>query len=166
MSGAAAVPDAFRGFMGAYVTGVTVITSIDDNGRAHGLTCNSLTSVALDPPTLLVCLSLRSGTLTAIRQCGGFAVNVLHDGARPTAQAFASRDPDRFERTVWRHSERLRLPWLTADACALAECEVTETVLVGDHVVVFGRVLHVESHPGSPLLYGGRRFLTNPEEAA
>ncbi|MFI6458779.1 flavin reductase family protein, partial [Streptosporangium amethystogenes] len=49
-------PDAFRGFMSSYFTGVTIIASIDGDERPHGLTCNSLTSVTLDPPTLLVCL--------------------------------------------------------------------------------------------------------------
>jgi flavin reductase (DIM6/NTAB) family NADH-FMN oxidoreductase RutF len=154
------VPDTFRNFMSAYVTGVTVVTSLDDHGRPHGLTCTSLTSVTLAPPMLLVCVNLRSGTLAALRSRSGFVVNLLHDGGRPVAELFASATADRFERVAWRRSARLGLPCLVDDAYAGAECEVADTVVVGDHAVVFGRVVNVEVSAGSPLLYGMRAFRT------
>ncbi|MBB5958557.1 flavin reductase (DIM6/NTAB) family NADH-FMN oxidoreductase RutF [Saccharothrix tamanrassetensis] len=157
-TGNGVTPGAFREFMGAYFTGVTIITSIDDEGRPHGLTCNSLTSVTLSPPTLLVSLDARSGTLDALRSRSGFVVNLLHDGGQGAAELFASPDPDRFELVNWRRSPRLGLPWLVDDAYAEAECEVDRTMVVGDHVLVFGRVVDVEGGSGSPLLYGMRNF--------
>lgn len=150
--------DEFRHFMSAYFTGVTIITTIDGNGRPHGLTCNSLTSVTLAPPTLLVCLDVRSGTLAALRAGAGFVVNLLHEGGQATAELFASPETDRFDRVAWRRSTRTGLPWLVDDACAMAECEVVDTLVVGDHAVVFGRVVNVENGSGNPLLYGMRAF--------
>jgi flavin reductase (DIM6/NTAB) family NADH-FMN oxidoreductase RutF len=158
----AAPADAFRGFMSTYFTGVTVVTTVDGAGRPHGLTCTSLTSVTLAPPTLLVCLDVRSGTLAALRHRAGFVVNLLHDGARATAELFASHAEDRFERTAWRGSAYLDLPWLADDTCAAAECRVVDTVPVGDHVVVFGRVVNVADGTGNPLLYGLRTFSGGP----
>ncbi len=150
--------DAFRHFMSAYFTGVTIVTSIDPDGHPHGLTCSSLTSVTLSPPTLLVCLGLRCGTLTAIRASGGFAVNLLHSGAQRAAEVFASQAGDRFEQVAWKPSYHVGMPWLVADAHALAECEFADCIKVGDHAVVFGRVVNVENSPGNPLLYGMRAF--------
>ncbi|QFU89737.1 flavin reductase family protein [Amycolatopsis sp. YIM 10] len=157
-SGGGTDPATFREFMGTYYTGVTVVTSIDGGGRPHGLTCNSLTSVTLAPPTLLICLGHRSGTLAAIRDSGGFVVNLLHTGGRRTAELFASARADRFDHVGWLPSDGTGLPWLAEDACAIAECRVADTVSCGDHTVVFGRVTRVETGWGSPLLYGMREF--------
>lgn len=151
-------PDAFRGFMSSYFTGVTIVTSLDADERPHGMTCNSLASVTLSPPMLLVCLDLRSGTLAALRARSGFVVNLLHDGARGEAELFASPGPDRFDRVTWRRSPVIGLPWLAEAAYAIAECEVADTITVGDHVVVLGFVVNVEQGLGNPLLYGMRTF--------
>lgn len=151
-------PEAFRGFMSSYFTGVAIITSTGPDGRPHGLTCNSLTSVTLSPPMLLVCLDVGSGTLAASRASGGFVVNLLHDGGRRAAELFASRSPDRFERVSWKRSPLIELPWLTDDAYAMAECQVADSITVGDHAVVFGTVVNVEDGVGNPLLYGMKAF--------
>lgn len=154
-----------RAFMNGWYTGVAVVTSAGTGGVPHGLTCTSLTGVALAPPTLLVCLDLRSGTLGAIRQRGGFVVNLLHQRARAVAERFASAEPDRFGCTTWRRSPKLALPWLWADAHAVAECRTTDTHIVGDHAVMFGHVVNVivDSEPDgrpspAPLLHGMRTF--------
>lgn len=151
-------PGAFRDFMSSYYTGVSVVSALDADDRPHGLTCSSLTSATLAPPTLQVCLDAGSGTLQALRARGAFAVNLLHQDATGVAELFASPQPDRFERTGWRRSPRLGLPWLHEDAYAVAECRVAQTVAVGDHVAVFGEVVDIEGGSGWPLLYGRRAF--------
>ncbi|QFQ99389.1 flavin reductase family protein [Streptomyces phaeolivaceus] len=151
--------------MSSYFTGVTVVTAIDGNGRPHGMTCSSLTSVTLTPPTLQVCLDVRSGTLAALREQGTFAVNLLHEGSREAAETFASARPDRFELVTWRPSKRHGLPWLCDDSYAMAECRVVDTLTVGDHVAVFGRPVGVENGVGRPLLYGRRGFTGVPADA-
>ncbi len=45
--------NSFRDIMGTFATGVTVVTTCVD-GLYHGLTANAVSSVALDPPLLLV----------------------------------------------------------------------------------------------------------------
>jgi len=158
--------DDYRGLMSAFPTGVAVVTAVGHAGRPHGLTCTSLTSVTLDPPTLLVCLDLRSGTLAAARHGGCFAVNLLHVRARRAAEVFASPTPDRFSQVAWRPSVRTGQPWLSDDAFAMAECVVADATVVGDHAVVFGEVVHVEQTPDRPLLYGMRRFFGCPAGGA
>lgn len=160
-------PDDFRSFMSTFCTGVTVITAVGRDGRPHGLTCTSLASVTVRPPTLMVCLDVRSGTLAAVRDSGRFAVNLLHEGGRRAAEVFSSAVPDRFERIPWCLGKTGQL-WLMEDAFAVAECRVAEAVAVGDHVAVFGEVVNVEQRDHNPLLYGMRRFASweNPVTAA
>ncbi len=152
-----ASPEDYRDLMSAFPTGVAVVTSIDESGRPRGMTCSSLSSVTLAPPTLLACLRTGSATLGAVRYHGGFAVNLLHARGRRAAELFASAEQDRFGLIPWRPSYS-GLPWLVADAFALAECTVSGTAEVGDHTVVFGAVDEVIMALQTPLLYGMRRF--------
>ncbi len=156
MSGAA-----FRSLMSSFPTGVAVVTAVDAAGAPHGMTCTSLTSVSVDPPTLLVCLDRRSGTLAAVLSGGWFAVNLLRDGARATAELFAGPVPHRFRHVRSRPSPSAGVPWL-AGTVAAAECQVVRTVTAGDHEVVFGEVVAVACTGGSPLLYGRRQFSAWP----
>ncbi|MEV6596465.1 flavin reductase family protein [Actinoplanes sp. NPDC051346] len=147
----------YRDLMSGFPTGVAVVTGLDVDGNPCGMTCSSLTSVTLDPPTLLVCLRLGSRTATAVRDRGAFAINLLHAGAQRTAQLFAAPLGDRFSEVSWELSPA-GLPWLPDDATALAECAVARTVVAGDHSVVFGRVERTVQLSHNPLLFGMRRF--------
>ncbi|MEV4193613.1 flavin reductase family protein, partial [Streptomyces toxytricini] len=116
-------------------------------------------SVTLAPPTLLVCLRSASPTLAAVFSRGRFAVNLLHDGGRATAELFASGDPDRFGKVAWHEDGDASGPHLWRDAHAVADCTVRMSQPVGDHVAVFGEVVRV-SRQGDcrPLLYGLRTY--------
>jgi flavin reductase (NADH) len=156
------VPAGFRNAMAAFPTGVCVVTAFDHTGHPRGMTCSSLCSVSMDPPTLLVCLRAGSPTLAAIEDRGRFAVNLLHHGGQGTAELFASGEPSRFDRVRWQ-APTGAAPHLLDDAHAVADCLMTATQLVGDHVVVYGEVLDVIHRPQHrPLLYGLRRYTAWP----
>lgn len=156
----------FRGLMADFPTGVAIVTTLGVDGRPHGMTCSSVCSVTLAPPTLLVCIWSGSPTLSAIVQRSRFAVNLLHEGASETARLFASGATDRFDRVRWVAGAGDTGPLLLDDAHAVAECVVTRTEPVGDHVVVYGEVLQVRHILGrEPLLYGRRRFAAWPPAA-
>jgi flavin reductase (NADH) len=162
-AGAPAAGERFRALMGSFPSGVAVVTTTADGGEPRGFTCSSLCSVSLDPPTLLVCVDNRSGTLRAVQDRGAFAVNVLHARGIEAAEVFASGAPDRFERVPWEPSALLSLPELPHHAHAVAECAVTAAHDAGDHTVVIGRVLAARVRPGArPLVYGTRRFTSWP----
>ncbi|GLZ28507.1 FMN reductase (NADH) RutF [Lentzea sp. NBRC 105346] len=153
----AAVTDSFRSLMASFPTGVAVVTAFDGSSP-RGMTVSSLCSATLTPPTLLVCLRAESPTLSAVL-CGGvFSVNLLHANAQPVAELFASGDPDRFKRVGW--ISGAGGPHLVDDAHMVADCKISKTSLVGDHVVVFGEVMTITSPADHdvPLLYGLRRF--------
>lgn len=156
----------FRALMAGFPSGVGIVTTIDPvNGRPWGLTCSSICSASLDPPTVLVCLRTGSPTLAALLRRATFAVNLLHSGARSAAELFASGDPLRFDKVRWVHETGLGGPHLVDDAHAVADCHLVRQVMVGDHVVAFGEVVGVE-HPSGPaarpLLYGERQYVPWP----
>jgi flavin reductase (DIM6/NTAB) family NADH-FMN oxidoreductase RutF len=151
----------FRAFMATHFAGVAIVTTTAADGTPWGMTCSSVCSVALEPPTLLVCLRATSPTLGALLETKGFVVNLLRVHAEPVAALFASGAPDRFEKVQWAADPDFGMPHLTADAHTAANCRVSDTMPVGDHVVVLGEVQRIHTHtvePVSPLLYGKRRY--------
>ncbi|MEU6439230.1 flavin reductase family protein [Streptomyces sp. NPDC047046] len=161
--GATAVSDDFRTMMSGFPSGVAVIAAEDLDGEPRGMTCSSVCSVALKPPTLLVCLREGSPTLQAVLASGEFAVNLLHEEAQGVAELFASGDPERFRVTPWRRAADDAGPHLLRDAHTIADCTVAVTQRMGDHVTVYGRVRAVTRLSGRPpLLYGLRRFAAWP----
>jgi flavin reductase (DIM6/NTAB) family NADH-FMN oxidoreductase RutF len=152
----------FRSFMARFPTGVSVVTALDEHGVPRGMTCSSICSVTLRPPTLLVCLRAASPTVRAVLWRGAFSVNLLHDGASGVARLFASGEQDRFDRIDWRTGS-VGSPHLPEEAHAIADCVVSRADRVGDHIVVFGEVATV-THPtqSEPLLYGLRRYAAWP----
>lgn len=155
-----------RPLMAGFPTGVGVVTSIDGAGHCRGMTCTSVVSVALDPPTVLVCLREASPTLHAVLETNGFALNLLRSDARAVAELFASGAPDRFTRVGWALDPGHTGPHLVEAAHTTADCQVVKTERFGDHRVVYARVLHItrRSDP-QPLLYGLRRYADWPSVA-
>ena len=70
-------PRDLRQALGAFGTGVTVVTTLDQDGRPVGVTANSFNSVSLDPPIVLWSLRTTSPSLPAFDACGRFVINVL-----------------------------------------------------------------------------------------
>jgi flavin reductase (DIM6/NTAB) family NADH-FMN oxidoreductase RutF len=145
---------AFRRTVGAFPTGVCVVTA-EHGGRPAGMTLNSFTSVSLDPLLVLVSLGHGARTLDAVRAASRFAVSMLHRGQRQVAVDFASRGETFPEMHVARTTEgfvliRHALAWLT--------CEVDSMVHAGDHDVVLGRVLDFGSTNGEPLVFYAGQF--------
>ncbi|MFI5943115.1 flavin reductase family protein [Streptomyces uncialis] len=157
-------PTRFRALMAGFPSGVAVLTATDpDGGRPWGMTCSSVCAVSLAPPTLLVCVRTGSPTLDAMLRRSAFAVNLLHDGARATAELFASGAPHRFDQVRWEYPVTGGGPHLVEDAHTVADCEVSGHQVVGSHAVVFGEVTAVHHRsPPRPLLYGLRRYAAWP----
>lgn len=141
-----------RDALGCFGTGITVVTTVDENGAPVGLTANSFTSVSLDPPLILFCLKRGSANLPIFERSGRFAVNVLHIGQQPTSIAFASRTADRFDGLAWETWES-GVPILTGSLASF-ECDTHAVHDGGDHVVFIGRVRRAAFEPSrDPLLY-------------
>jgi flavin reductase (DIM6/NTAB) family NADH-FMN oxidoreductase RutF len=158
-----AQPVDLRPLMANFPTGVAIVTALGEESTPWGMTCTSLCSVSLDPAILLVCLRNGSPTLEAVRTSGTFAVNLLREEARPTAELFASGAADRFYRIAWCLPVGCSGPHLPVSSRVVADCTVVSSQVVGDHEVIFGEVVAVTRRSTSaPLLYGMRRYASWP----
>lgn len=149
--------DQFRDLMCRFPTGVAVVTTMNLDGVPFGMTCSSLSSVCLTPPTLLICLRTTSATCQAVRDRGRFAVNLLKADAAMVAQLFSSASSGRFSRVRWATSPN-GMPWLDDDVGACADGRVVAVKEVGDHTVVFGEMMDIRLEDEPPLLYGMRQY--------
>ena len=142
---------ALRDAFGAFMTGVTIVTTRGGDGAPTGLTANSFTSVSLDPPLLLVCVQGRSRTLSSIRESRGFAVNILAEGQETLSNRFARPVDDRFEGVEWSHGPRGG-PILPG-VCGWFDCALHDEVAAGDHFILIGRVEGFNHRETAPLGY-------------
>jgi flavin reductase (DIM6/NTAB) family NADH-FMN oxidoreductase RutF len=151
----------FRQAMGHFATGVTVVTSIADDGEPVGTTASAVTSLSLDPPLVLVCFDRASLTLQAIRSHGAFVVNVLATPQKQLSANFARRGLSAAWDGVRHRPGPTGSPRLHGVLAAL-ECTVENRLPGGDHEIVIGRVRDVETgdESAAPLLYYRGSYLS------
>lgn len=144
-------PDAYRHVIGHFGSGVTIITSSSPQGPV-GFTASSVASLSLDPPLLMVGVSVGGETLAAIRSSGAFGVNILARGQAELAQRFASSDREgRFSDLAL--TDGVTGSPLLVGCLACLDCRLHAEVAAGDHVVAIGRIQGCEAFEGEPLLY-------------
>jgi flavin reductase (DIM6/NTAB) family NADH-FMN oxidoreductase RutF len=133
--------DDFRGAMRHLVGGVSVITA----GRGEditGMTVTSVSSLSVDPPTLIVGVNLSSSTYPVLRRHSVFGVNILTADQLDIADRFSGKGGlkgrDRFAGGEW-ITRALSAPLLVG-ALAAVDCEVEEVIERHSHAIVIGRV--------------------------
>ena len=139
-----APPDDFRGAMRHLVGGVAVITS----GRGPditGMTVTAVSSLSLDPPSMIVSISRTSSTWPVLERHGFFGVNILTADQRDVAERFSGakglKGRARFSGSEW-VSRGSSAPLLVGAAAAI-DCEVEQAIERHSHVIVVGRVRNV-----------------------
>lgn len=159
----------FRGVLARFASGIVVVTGSTPHGPA-GLTCQSFSSLSLDPPLVLVGTARTSSTWPRIAATGRFAVNVLAADQQDVSARFAVSGGDKFAGQAWR-AGALGNPLLDG-AIAHVECDLHAVHDGGDHEIVVGRVRALDA-PGladgreaAPLLYfrSGYRTLADPAQ--
>lgn len=134
-------PSQFRYVLGHLPTGVTVITAFTRDGLS-GMAANSVASVSLDPPLILVCPARSSSTWPKIRAAGRFCVTILADHQEEVGRRFAQQGIDRFAEIGWH--QRPGGPALD-DAVAWIDAELRHEHAAGDHTIAVACVLAVEA---------------------
>lgn len=150
-------PRELRRVLGSFVTGVTVVTTVDGEGRPHGLTVNSFSSVSLDPPLVLWSQSRTAPSHVVFSGCDRFAVNILADDQIAVSDRFARAAADKFAGIATRPGEG-GVPLIEGSAAQL-ECRRVNAYPGGDHVVFIGQVERIGRSGRAPLVYGGGRYL-------
>jgi 3-hydroxy-9,10-secoandrosta-1,3,5(10)-triene-9,17-dione monooxygenase reductase component len=149
-------PAAMRSILGHFPSGITIITALTPTGPA-GLTCQSFSSLSLDPPLVLVLPARSSASWPAIQRSGRFCVNVLGRHQEDLSNRFARSGGDKFDGVTWTRSP-LGSPVLDRAAAAI-DCTIEDVVDGGDHLIVVGAVHGLDADRAcAPLLYHRGRY--------
>jgi flavin reductase (DIM6/NTAB) family NADH-FMN oxidoreductase RutF len=127
------------------------LTVATTDGRLLGMTANSLASVSLQPPLILVSVDREAEMHDAILRTKEFVVNILASPQEALARRFADEHEDRFEGIGYHLSPDGLI--LLDGALAHIECQRQADYPGGDHTIVVGRVIGGNTHQGRPLLY-------------
>lgn len=154
----------FRDVLGCFASGITVITTIGGDGQPVGMTCQSFSSVSLDPPLVMFIPARSSRAWPLIQRSGRFCVNILAADQEHVSAQMATKGADKFAGIGWTPGAATGSPVIDGTLAHL-DCAIHAVYEGGDHYVVIGRVEHLETHaedaPSTePLLYFKGRYRT------
>ena len=141
----------FRQVLGHFCSGIVIVTGME--GREPvGLTCQSFTSVSLDPPLASVCIARTSTTWPVLRRATRLGVSVLAADQERLGRQLSQRGGDRFAGATWRASRDGEI--LLDGACAWLDCSIHEEYPAGDHEIVLLRIHDLDAdHDAAPLVF-------------
>ena len=147
------------------VASTVAIVSARHDGECHGTTATSVTSLSMDPPSVLVCFNQASRLHGFLRSQEAFCVNVLHVSNIDVAKVFSggAASAERFTVGAWRNDPN-GMPYLS-DAQANLFCRKEQEVDYGTHTIFIGRVIKAVTRDDiSPLLYGDGHYRAMNED--
>ena len=157
----------FRKAMGAFATGVTIIT-VDLDGEVHGMTANAFTSVSLDPMLVLVCVDHSTRTHAHLHAKKRFGINVLCEDQCSISEYYArpERSHEHAEAEAGARFDRTQhgTPMLLG-ALAYLECRLQSAEEAGDHTIFIAEVEDVVLREGDPLLFFRGKYRKVGEES-
>lgn len=149
----------FRSALGAFPTGVCLITTVTPDSRRVGLTANSFSSVSLDPPMVLWSLGRTASSAPVFRDAEYFAINVLAAGDEELSSHFARPGADKCVQYAGRLTEGLAGVPVLQGAVATFECHSRHRYYGGDHIIVIGVVERYAYDAGrAPLVFHRGRY--------
>ena len=144
--------NAYRGALGSFATGITVVTVTGLDGRPQGMTVNSFGSLSLDPPLILWCIDRTAALFDVFQQCEDFSVSVLAADQMEISNRLAVPHHHDLDGIALKRDQILA-PFI--DGCAAHfQCRVAGRHDGGDHVIMVGGVVGFDSNPDvEPLVY-------------
>jgi flavin reductase (DIM6/NTAB) family NADH-FMN oxidoreductase RutF len=148
-----------RQAMRAWTSGVSIVTATHA-GERHGMTVSSFTSIALNPPVIIISLQTDSRTHTLIAQSNTFAVTILAQGQEELSDLFAGRSPDMADRLAGIETETLvtGAPFIKG-GLAYLDCRVTQAIAVGTNTLFLAEAVAARGNgAGKPLVYHKQKY--------
>lgn len=149
----------FRAVLGRFATGITIITTRDEQGVDHGMTVSAFCSVSLNPSLVLVCIDHEASMHDLLLKHPNFGISILSSSQEAFSRRFASKEFERFDGINYTRSEKGFV--LLGESLAHLECHVVQHYNAGDHTIFVAEVDGAEAMDGRPLLYyrGGYALL-------
>lgn len=150
-------PRDFRRALGKFPTGVTIITTRDEEGNPVGMTASSFNSVSVDPPLILWSIDKGSFSTELFRNANHFAVNILSKTQLEMSNRFAGRGQDKFSGVEF--TEDAHGCPLFDGTAAQFECKTWSVYEGGDHYIIVGEVTDYRQDQSQiPLVFSGGSY--------
>ncbi|MGW8379758.1 flavin reductase family protein [Streptomyces sp. ODS28] len=147
--------DQVKGVHRKFVTGVTIVTTMDGE-RPRGLAVNAFSSLSLSPPLVMVCVQRTSSTYEPLFRAEHMGISILAADQLPVASVFAGKSQDKFAGLRWSTAGN-GSPLIDHSAAAL-EARIEERIQTATHTVFVGRVVEAASSDRPPLVYSAGGF--------
>lgn len=151
----AADPDLMKQVNRQFVTGVTVVTTMSEDGP-KGLAVNAFANVSLEPATVMVAIQRTSSTHDVLFRSTHLAINILSTQQLDVVHRFAGKSADKFTGLDWDPG-----PYgspLLARSSAQMEVEIRERLQASTHTVFVCRVLLASTSEATPMIYSAGQF--------
>ena len=148
--------EAFKEAMSAFPSGVTVITTLDEQGEPVGMTASAFVSVSLDPPLVLESVAKTAQMHDHLMKTERYAVSILAADQALVSNHFAGWGQEGYQPTL---ATLGGLPIIQGSLAQLT-CRIVNRVEAGDHTLFIGGVEEVSSGAVSadPLIYAKRDY--------
>ena len=142
----------FRMGMRKYVYSVSVISNAQSNGIRNAITVSSVTSISIDPPSIITCINKKSSIHESLVPNSEFCINLLNEKQKDIAEICSNPNKinERFINIEWIGSK----PPIMKNALVNIICKVDKIVGYKTHSVVIGLVQKIKnSEYKNPLMY-------------
>ena len=143
-----------RGTLGQIPTGVAIVTALAENFQPVGMTINSFNSVSLTPALISWCIDNQSASYRTFSRAKSFVVTVLAEDQTELATRFATRGANKFHGIEISRTDAPVIP----NGCAWFKCETYRSILLGDHMMLVGKIVEFAKNPVQPLVFKGGQF--------
>ena len=140
-----------RNVLSKFATGVTVVSTIDNDGKPVGMTANSFTSVSLDPPLVLWNIGINQPSYDAFLKAKGYSVNILSKDQKNICDLFSSSIDDKFNDIDYTLSEN-GFP-IIQESLAWFDCIKWNNYPGGDHQILVGEIKNFYANENDPLIF-------------
>ena len=140
-----------RNVLSKFATGVTVVSTIDSDGKPVGMTANSFTSVSLDPPLVLWNIGINQPSYDAFSKAKGYSVNILSKDQKDICDLFSSSIDDKFNDIDYILSDN-GFP-IIQKSLAWFDCIKWNNYPGGDHQILVGEVKNFYANEKDPLIF-------------
>jgi flavin reductase (DIM6/NTAB) family NADH-FMN oxidoreductase RutF len=139
-------------------SGVAIVTARHGE-RQHGMTVNTLVSLSLEPPLLMVSLAQDTRTHDLALASGYLGITILSRAQEDLSDRFAGRLPEQADRLQGLETSVLvsGAPLLPG-GLAWFDCQVQQTLPVGTHRMFIAEILATRVFSGEPLCYHDGRY--------
>jgi flavin reductase (DIM6/NTAB) family NADH-FMN oxidoreductase RutF len=137
---------------------VSVVSAKDSNGKLYAMTASSVTSLTIEPPSILVCVNKNASIHAALQPGSEMCINILSNAQQDISNLCSSKDSDikRFDNDYWNKDEA---PFLK-DAQSNIFVQVDEIVGYHSHSIIISKVLSVKNAESfNTLIYADGGYL-------